>query len=73
MPTTKTRLNIILSPEIDATIKRLAERDKTSRAGKVAELLRSAVEIEEDRAWDRLARKRDARGVRFIPHKKAWA
>lgn len=72
MPTTKTRLNIILSPEIEIAIKRLAERDRISRAGKVTELLRAALEIEEDRVWDELAKKRDIRGARFLPHKKAW-
>lgn len=72
MPTTKTRLNIILSPEIEIAIKQLAERDRISRAGKVTELLRAALEIEEDRVWDELVRKRDNRGARFLPHKKAW-
>jgi hypothetical protein len=73
MPTTKTRLNITLSPEIEVAIKQLAQRDKISRAGKVAELIRVALEIEEDRAWDALAKKRDRRGTKFFAHKKAWA
>ena len=72
MPTTKTRLNITLPPEMETAVKKLAERDRVSRAGKVTELLRVALEIEEDRIWDKLASKRDLRGARFIPHKKAW-
>ena len=72
MPTTKTRLNITLSPEIEKAVKELATRDKISKAGKVAELLRSALETEEDRVWEELAEKRDARGAKFIPHKRAW-
>lgn len=57
---------------MEIVIKRLAERDKISRAGKVAQLLISALEIEEDRVWDELARKRDARGAKFVSRKKAW-
>lgn len=73
MPTTKTRLNIILSPEMETAIDQLAERDRISRAGKAAQLLLIALEIEEDRLWDEIAKKRDVRGAKFMPHKKAWA
>ncbi|MDO8663518.1 MAG: hypothetical protein Q7K28_01600 [Candidatus Wildermuthbacteria bacterium] len=73
MPTTKTRLNITLLPEVEAAIKRLAERDRISRAGKASQLLLVALEIEEDRVWDELAKKRDVRGAKFVSHKKAWA
>ncbi len=72
MPTIKTRLNITLSPEVEVAIKELAERDKISRAGKAAELIRIALEIEEDHIWDKLSKKRDVLGAKFIPHKKAW-
>lgn len=73
MPTAKPRLNITLSLEMEAVIKQLALRDRISRAGKVAELLHIALEIEEDRVWDKLARKRDTKGSKFLSHKKAWA
>ena len=73
MPTTKTRLNIILSPDVEAVIKKLAARDKISRAGKAAELLRIALEIEEDRVWDERAKERDTKDARLLPHRKAWA
>jgi len=72
MPTTKTRLNITLSPVVEAVIKQLAKRDKISRAGKVTELLQIALEIEEDRVWDELAFKRDSGRTKFISHEKAW-
>jgi hypothetical protein len=73
MPTTKKRLNITLSPVVEAAIKRLAERDQLPQASKVVELLLIAIEIEEDRVWDMLARQRDARGDKFLSHKNAWA
>ncbi|MDP2676204.1 MAG: hypothetical protein Q8O83_00770 [bacterium] len=72
MPTAKTRLNITLSPDMETAIRRLAERDKVPQASKAAELLRAALEIEEDLAWDKLAQKRDKRGAKFTSHKKAW-
>ena len=65
-------MNITLLPEMEIAIKQLAQRDKVSRAGKAAELLRAALEIEEDRVLDELAKKRDVRGTKFLPHKKAW-
>jgi len=73
MPTTKKRLNITLSPVVEAAIKRLAERDQLPQASKVVELLLIAIEIEEDRVWDMLARQRDTRGDKFLSHKNAWA
>lgn len=72
MLTTKKRLNITLSPDMETAIKRLAERDRVPRASKAAELLLMALEIEEDRVWDKLAQKRDKRGAKFLSHKTAW-
>ena len=72
MLTTKKRLNITLSPDMETVIKRLAERDKVPQASKATELLLVALEIEEDIAWDKLARERDKRGAKFLSHKTAW-
>ena len=73
MPTTKTRLNITLLPEMEIAVKKLAIRDKISKSSKAAELIRLALEIEEDRLWDKLAQKRDVKSAKFVSHKKAWA
>lgn len=73
MTTTKTRLNISLSPEIESAVKRLAKRDKMPQATKATQLLKIALEIEEDQIWDALASERDKKGAKFISHKKAWA
>ena len=72
MLTTKKRLNITLSPDMETVIKWLAERDKVPQASKAAELLIVALEIEEGLAWDKLARERDKRGAKFLSHKTAW-
>jgi hypothetical protein len=57
---------------MEKAVKEAAARDRISRAGKVTELLRIALEIEEDSVWDELAKKRDVRDAKFVPHKKAW-
>jgi len=73
MPTTKRRINISLSPDLDKAIATLARRDDVPEATKAADLLRVALEIEEDHVWDVIASRRDIKGARFISHKKAWA
>ncbi len=72
MPTTKTRLNITLLPEMEIAVTKLAIRDKISKSSKAAELIRLALEIEEDHLWNKLAQKRDVKGAKFISHKKTW-
>jgi len=63
MPTAKTRLNITLLPEMEIAVTKLAIRDKISKSSKAAELIRLALEIEEDRLWDQLAQKRDVKPI----------
>ncbi len=72
MPTSKKRLNVTLSPEMEGVIKKLAKRDKVPQARKITELLLIALEVEEDSAWDELAEKRDTSNAQFVSHKKAW-
>jgi len=72
MPTTKKRINISLSPAMERALEILARRDAVPEATKAADLLRSALEIEEDDVWDKLASARDTRSARFISHKNAW-
>jgi hypothetical protein len=73
MPTTKTRINISLSPTMEKALAQLARRDRIPQATKAAKLLETAVELEEDQVWDALARERDVKGARFVSHDKAWA
>ncbi|OGG37411.1 hypothetical protein A2110_01715 [Candidatus Jorgensenbacteria bacterium GWA1_54_12] len=71
MPTTKKRLNITLSPELERAIAALAKRDVLPQAQKATELLKIALEIEEDRVWDDIAQRRD-RKAQFVSHENAW-
>jgi hypothetical protein len=72
MTTTKKRINISLPASLDKALECLAKRDEVPQATKAAELLRLAVEIEEDCVWDLIASVRDTKKARFISHKKAW-
>lgn len=72
MATNKRRLNISLSPELDAVIARLAKRDRVPEATKAGELLRLALEIEEDIVLGKLASTREKNTKKFISHTAAW-
>lgn len=73
MSTTKKRINISIPKSLDYALERLSKRDQVPQATKAAELLRLAVEIEEDQVWNEIASKRDIPKSKFISHKKAWA
>jgi hypothetical protein len=72
MATTKNRLNISLSRQVDSALSSISRRDKVPRATKAAELLSFALEIEEDLILEVLTRERDISGARFVSHKQAW-
>ncbi|GMQ95530.1 MAG: hypothetical protein BMS9Abin13_647 [Patescibacteria group bacterium] len=73
MPTTKKRVNISVSKSLERALGRLAKRDQVPEATKAAELLRMAIELEEDQVLDQLASERDNKNVRFVSHKSIWA
>lgn len=72
MATTKKRINISVSKELDTILSKLAKRDQVPQATKAEHLLRMALEIEEDEVLDAIATKRDTTGARFVPHSLAW-
>ena len=72
MPTTKARINVTLSPDVERALSRIAARDAVPAATKAAHLIRLALEIEEDEAFDVLARSRDTDKARFVPHRQVW-
>ncbi len=72
MPTTKTRINISVSDDIKHSLMRLAHRDSVPVATKAERLLEGALELEEDLYWDALAKKRDTKDAKYIPHDKFW-
>lgn len=72
MPTLKRRLNLTLPKEIDDSLKFLATRDEVSQAYKAVDLLKIALEIEEDFYFNALAEKRDTKNAKFLSHKDVW-
>jgi hypothetical protein len=68
----KTRINVSMSHDVERAIIALAKRDQVPHATKAAELLRQALEIEEDRVFDTIASARDQARVKFVSHKTAW-
>jgi len=73
MATIKKRINITLPKTAELAIAELAKRDQVPEATKAGELLRLALEIEEDQVLDSIASKRDKEGAKFVSHKNAWA
>jgi cell wall assembly regulator SMI1 len=72
MPTMKTRMNVTIPPDVERVLARVAERDAMPPATKAAHLIRLALEVEEDEAWDAIAHRRDTAQARFVPHRRAW-
>lgn len=72
MATNKTRVNVSLTKELEASLARLAKRDRVPQATKARELIARAIEIEEDDVWDAVASRRDLSSSQFLSHDKAW-
>jgi len=72
MPTLKKRINITLPKTIDAVLEKISLRDGVPVATKAVELLRVALEIEEDAVWDKIAGDRDNKKAKFVSHEEAW-
>ena len=73
MTTVKKRINLSIESDIEEMLKKIALRDRVPQATKAAELLRIALETEEDQIWASVAEKRDQKDARFVSHEKAWA
>ena len=72
MPTTKQRINLSVTPEMGSALEELADRDQTSVSTKALDLLRIALEIEEDRIFTDMVKAREKVKGKFISHDEAW-
>ena len=72
MPTLNTRINITADEDIEKALTRAARRDQMPVAAKAVELLRLALELEEDLLLTEIADARASKKVRFISHERAW-
>lgn len=73
MATTKRRLNITLSPEVDILITEISKRDGVPEATKVSELLNVSLMLEEDRAFSVLADQRLHEKGKKLSHSDVWS
>lgn len=72
MPTTKKRINISLPEDLEMVLGKLAKRDDIPQATKAVQLIRLAVEMDEDEIFDSIAKKRDSKKAKFVNHENAW-
>ena len=72
MTTTKKRINISVSKELNDALSKLAKRDQMPQATKAEHLLRFALEVEEDDILNIIAGVRDTSSAKFVSHKLAW-
>lgn len=74
MPTKSPRINVVLERPLYQTIERLASRDGISLSLKVRDLVREALEIEEDIVLAGIAeaRERTVAGKKALRHDEVW-
>ena len=72
MATTKQRLNITLSKEVEEILKALAKRDEVPMSKKALQLLETAIELEEDELIYKMIKERDTKDAKYISHEKMW-
>jgi hypothetical protein len=74
MPTKNPRVNVVLEKPLYANIERLAERDGVSLSLKVRDLVKEALEMEEDVALAQFADSRDKTFSRkkSLKHDEVW-
>jgi hypothetical protein len=72
MPSTKTRINLTVPSEVERDLMRIAKRDDRSLATVALDLLRHALEIEEDGALLHVAEERGKKRAAFLSHARAW-
>ena len=73
MPTIKRRINITADQDVEKSLLAAAKRDRIPVAAKASELLRLALELEEDLALGVLAEERlSNKKIKWVSHKEVW-
>ena len=74
MPVKNPRINVVLEKPLYHTIKQLANRDGVSLSLKVRDLVKEALEIEEDIALSAFAEKRERTFIKTktLKHHEVW-
>lgn len=72
MATNKKRINVTLDSDLEFLLETLASRDQMSQSSKAVQLIKMAIELDEDEVLNQLAEKRDKKGAKFTDHNKSW-
>ena len=72
MPTLKTRVNLAVPKDVHRAIKILARREDVPVATKALDLIKRALEIDEDIALEKIVKERLKKRVKFISHDRVW-
>lgn len=74
MPTTNPRVNVVLGRRVYDAVARLARRDRVSLSGKMKDLVKDALELQEDTALVELAeaRRRTFSRQAALSHEQVW-
>lgn len=74
MPTKNPRINVVLEKPLYDSVRRLAEKEDVSLSLKIRDLVRQALEAEEDAALAQFAEERDKsfKRSRALTHKQVW-
>lgn len=72
MSSRASRLNVTLDADLKSAVTTLARRRSVPVATLAAELIREALDRQEDMALSDLAAKREKAAAKAIPHDKVW-
>lgn len=72
MISTKYNIKLSVPTDMSRALRKLASRDKSNVASKTLELLKFAIDLEEDEALINIANKREEKKVRLVSHTNAW-
>ncbi len=74
MPTKNPRINVVLEKPLYDNIERLAKKDGVSLSLKVRDLVKEALEIQEDITLSNFAKKRERtfRKTKALNHNEVW-
>ena len=74
MPTKNPRINVVLEKPLYESIRRMAKKEDVSLSLKIRDLVREALEAEEDAALAQFAeeRERSFKRSRALTHKRVW-
>ncbi len=72
MATIKHRINLSVPRDIDQALQRLAVRRDLSVATTALDLIKQALELDEDTVLQRIASTRDRKGTTYVSHRDAW-